>query len=182
MGKRLYSANVKKEYPNLGSLKECKKLGGKCLYQKDYGDEYDCTITCLAFIFGEQHYAEIEKIAKKYGYNGNTCGTFQIVIRSIMRDCMKKFGVCGTAKSAYIKNVGFSWQKIKELINSDTYVILNLQNDGRGYYKSHSVTIVGYGEYDGANLLLVYDNWNYGISYIDYDKMGVITSINWIKK
>lgn len=176
---RLYTANVRKEYPNLGRVQECKNLGGKPLLQINYEDDYDCTLTCLAFIFGDQYYNDIKAIAKRYGYGGNTTGTNPLTIKAIMKKTMVLAGVKGSAKSSYIKNVGFTWKSIKELLKCGHYVILNLSNDGRGYYKNHSVTIIGYGQYDGAKLLLVYDNWNAGISYIDYDKMCSVCSINY---
>lgn len=179
MAKRLYALNVRQEYPNLGSVKECKNLGGKALLQANYGEDYDCTLTCLAFLFGEQNYSLIEKIATKYGYNGKVSGTNPLTVKAVMKQTMQSAKIKGTPKSAYLKNVGFSWKTIKELINGNHYVILNLSNDGRGYYKNHSVTIIGYGEYKGANLLLVYDNWHTTVSYVDYDRMCSICSINY---
>lgn len=177
--KRLYSLTLRQEYPNLGIVKECKNLGGRALLQEDYGEDYDCTLTCLAFLFGSENYTLIERIAKRYGYSGTVSGTNPLTVKSVMKKVMQELQIKGTPKSAYIKNVGFKWNTLKELLNSNHYVILNLSTDGRDYYKNHSVTIIGYGEYKGANLLLVYDNWHTTVSYIDYDKMCSICSINY---
>ena len=54
--------------------------------------------------------------------------------------------------------------------------------DGRGYYKDHSVTIIGAEEYEQGRFLLVLDNWHETVSLIDYDKLWIISSINWIDK
>lgn len=170
--------NLKTYYPNLGGIKECRNLGGKPLLQKNYGQANDCTLTCLAFMFGEKYYGDIERIAKTYGYDGEKSGTNPLTIKAIMSKTMKIAGVNGTAKSAYGKGIGFTWNTIKTLINGKHYVILNLWDDGRNYYHDHSVTVVGYAEYAKHKFLLVYDNWSSGVSYIDFAKLSFISSIN----
>ena len=170
--------NLKTFYPNLGGIKACRNLGGNALLQKNYGLANDCTLTCLAFVFGEKYYGDIERIAKTLGYDGVNRGTNPLVIKTLMQRVMRLADVKGSAKSAYGKGIGFSWNTIKTLINGKHYVILNLWDDGRNYYHDHSVTIVGYAEYAKNKFLLVYDNWSDGVSYIDFDKLSFICSIN----
>lgn len=185
-GKGLYYSNLTDIYPNLGAIKEKYIIGmtpkgteKKPLLQKNYGLPYDCTLTSLAFIFGEKYYSDIEAIAKALGYNGETYGTNPITVRTIMTRVMKLAGIKGTAKSAYLKSIGFTWKSLKKLLNNNTYILLNLWKDGRGYYSNHTVTIIGYAEYSNNKFLLVYDNWTTTISYIDYDKLSNVCSINY---
>lgn len=184
--KGLYYSNLPDIYPNLGPIKEKYIIGMTSngtekppLLQKNYGLPCDCTLTSLAFIFGEKYYPDIEAIAKTLGYNGETYGTNPITVRTIMTRVMKLAGIKGTAKSAYLKNIGFTWNSLKKLLKANTYILLNLWKDGRGYYNSHSVTIIGYSEYSKHKFLLIYDNWTTTISYLDYDKLSSISSINY---
>lgn len=176
---RLCTANLKTSYPDLGGIVDCCNLGGQALLQRDYGQAQDCTLTCLAFLFGEKFYPDIERIALAMGYDGEKRGTNPLTVRTIMQRVMRLAGVAGSAKSAYGKGVGWTWGRVKQLLQGGHYLILNLWRDGRGYYGNHSVTVVGYAEYRANRFLLVYDNWSRGVSYIDYDKLSVISSINW---
>ena len=60
-----------------------------------------------------------------------------------------------------------------------------MYSDGRNYYSNHSVLIVGYREYPLNNskkairFLIVQDNWNKNVSFIDYDKLSIVSSINY---
>lgn len=180
MGKRLYKKTLKEEY-GTGELAEY-ILEAKCLLQKNYGEDYDCTLTCLAAIFGEKNYSLIEEYAKDYGYDGKRRGTSPLVVVSIMQRVMEALGIEGEARSRYGKGVGFSWTFIGKLLGRGHHVVLNLYRDGRGYYKNHSVLVVGVGRYGPRRLLAVYDNWNEGISYVDYDKLCAISSINWYEE
>ena len=179
-GKRLYQLNLKTEYPLLQTHVYTKTITGRRpLLQKDYGKALDCAVTSLAFLFGAEKYPEIEAIATKYFYNGDKWGTNPFFIRSIMNACLKEFKMEGKGKSLYGKGIGWNFKKVKALVDQNKYLILNLHTDGRGYYKDHSVTIIGVVEYSNGRFLSIYDNWNYGISYIDYDKLSLISSINW---
>ena len=174
---RLWKNTLEAEY-GPGELTEY-TLAGKCLLQKNFGEDYDCTLTSLAAIFGEEHYELIESFAKDYGYDGKKRGTSPLVVASIMQRVMEELGIEGTARSRYGKGVGFSWTFIGKLLSRGHHVVLNLYRDGRGYYKNHSVLVVGIAKYGPHRLLAVYDNWNSGVSYVDYDKLCMIASINW---
>jgi hypothetical protein len=62
---------------------------------------------------------------------------------------------------------------------------LNIHNDGRDYYKNHSVVVVGFVTYqiDGGkqiHMIAVYDNWTNSIGYVDYQKLSKISSVNYL--
>ena len=59
--------------------------------------------------------------------------------------------------------------------------MLNLWDDGRGYYHDHSVVLVGVEEYQRAKILLVLDNWHETVSLVDYRKLSLFSSINWVE-
>ena len=50
-------------------------------------------------------------------------------------------------------------------------------NDGRKYYKNHTVTVIGYKKYKKAKILIVADNWHKEVCYIDYNKLSFISSL-----
>lgn len=177
MGKRLWKNTLEAEYGQ-GEFAEY-IIDAKCLLQKNYGEDYDCTLTSLAAIFGEEHYGLIESHAKKHGYVGKTCGTNPFKVKAIMQGVMDSIGIKGECYSRYGKGLGFNWHTIKNLLKRGHHVVLNIHKDGRGYYRNHSVLIVGFARHGTHKMLAVYDNWNEGISYVDYDKMCVIASINW---
>lgn len=177
MGKRLCKNTLESEYGK-GELAEY-IANARCLLQKNYGEDYDCTLTSLAAIFGDEHYDLIEAHAKKHGYVGKTTGTNPLKVKAIMQGVVKDIGIDGVCRSRYGKGFGFSWYTIGELLKRGHHVVLNIYQDGRGYYKNHSVLIVGIARYGSHRLLAVHDNWNEGVSYVDYDKMCLISSINW---
>ena len=79
-----------------------------------------------------------------------------------------------------------NFEKIKSILHNGNPIILNLYTDGRNYYSNHSVTVYGYKEikiFDNVlKLLQIRDNWSSTISYIDYDLLCFICSINYIDK
>ena len=161
-------------------------IGGiKPLLQNDYGEENDCTITSITTIIAArlpqlniyEIYNQVETIARKYGYTGNN-GTNPIVIRKVYQESLNSFGIMYSVTSKYMKGIGFTWNFIKDRIERNNQpILLNLWKDGRNYYYSHSVVIVGYAYTHNKKFLVVYDNWIKDYSYIDYDKLSLISSI-----
>lgn len=164
------------------------------LLQNNYGLALDCSLTSITEVVKRElndvrsaHaiYSFVEKIAEKHFYEGNKFGTIPIFIKSILNKTLKHFGAARTcSKSAYLKDVGFNWNSITKQIKKNNLVILNMWNDGRNYYKDHTVTVVGYRVYRVENtlvkLLVVHDNWHDEISFVDYRAMNRIASINYI--
>lgn len=150
--------------------------------QNDYGLEGDCSITSIATLisFLEQKnfdnvYNKVETEAKRFFYKGK--GTIPFFIKFIASNSSdnKKF------QDRYIKNFGFRFSTIKNLINDKKPIILSLFNDGRNYYKNHTVLIVGYEIWQVGHkkrkMLIIYDNWTSSYSYIDYNKLSKISTI-----
>ena len=181
MKKRLDYTTLQYEYPDRGKQLSRQLIPLQPLLQRNYGEELDCTITSMACIFGEKYYGVIELIARSYGYDGDMRGTNPLTVRRIMAEFMDCSHMTGTARSAYGKGIGWRWATVKRLVSRQTPVILNLWNDGRGYYHDHTVTVIGVEEYRKDRFLLVLDNWNESISLIDYRKLSTISSINWVE-
>lgn len=156
-----------------------------CLLQNDYGKDNDCTLTSITTVLKyykrtidiQDIYNTVETIAKVYGYTG-FYGTPNISIKAIYNKLLNKFNIPKKVKEYLFKNIGFTFEKIQNEIDKDNLVLLNLWKDGRNYYKNHTVLIVGYLQIEDKKLLAVYDNWNYGISYIDYNLLSKISSIH----
>lgn len=182
MAHRLDYSWLDLEYPRRGRQVWRKLIPLEGLLQDDYGKRLDCTLTSLACIFGKQYYGDIERIAEKYGYNGDRRGTNPLAVKAIMREFARLRGIPGKARSAYGKGIGWTWRMVKDILSRKIPIVLNLWRDGRGYYKDHSVTVIGAEEYEQAKFLLVLDNWHQTVSLIDYDKLCIISSINYIDK
>ena len=182
MAHRLDYSWLELEYPKRGKQIYRKLIPLDGLLQKNYGKRLDCTLTSLACIFGERYYGDIEKIAEKYGYNGDKWGTNPLAVKAIMREFMRRWGVPGKVKSAYGKGVGWTWHAVKDIVSRNIPAVLNLWDDGRGYYHDHSVVLMGVEAYQRAKFLMVLDNWHETVSLIDYDKLCIISSINYIDK
>ncbi len=182
MTHRLDYSWLEMEYPKRGKQTYRKLIPMTGLLQKNYGKELDCTLTSLACIYGARWYGVIEHIALKHGYDGDKKGTNPLTVKAITRELLKTLHEPGTPKSAYGKIVGWNWLTVKNLVSRDIPVILNLWDDGRGYYHDHSVVLVGVEEYQRAKFLLVLDNWHETISLIDYRKLSLFSSINWVEE
>lgn len=171
------------------------------LLQKNYGEDGDCTLTCITaclyylskrqnrLISPQTLYDKVEEIAKKYYYNGKTYGTIPFFTKRIYDESLAAFNFSKTSVAKYGKILGYDDKMIKTLIDKGQPVILSLFNDGRSYYKSHSITICGYEDFRiyhnkegfGLNktMFLVYDNWRSELAYVDFDKISLISAINY---
>ena len=159
---------------------------------KDYGGLNDCTLTSMtAFVmllkqatFANDIYKVIESLAKQYGYTGSK-GTNPFLIKRIFDSALIALKIKRETKARFIKNIGYNFNLIKQTIDAGTPIILSMYSDGRNYYSNHSVLIVGYREYPLNNskkairFLMVQDNWNKNVSFIDYDKLSIVSSINY---
>lgn len=180
------------KYSFFDTISEQRISGIQPLLQENYGGDNDCTLTSITTILSwvtnqdpQSIYDTVEQIAKKYFYNAKTTGTIPLFIKGIMNKLAIKYNISAKCLSKYFKDVQFNYAGIKNKINKNVPVILNINNDGRNCYKNHSVLIVGYKEVmcgsQTVRLLLVYDNWYDDISYIDYDMLK-ICSVNYYKE
>lgn len=164
--------------------------GVPVLAQNDYGEANDCTLTSITAVIKwlkpsvdiNTIYNTVESIAKKYGYEGKKFGTPNLTIKRIYNLSLMAFKLNKKAHSRYLKNIGYGWSWIKKEIDEYQPVLLNLWADGRDFYKNHSILIVGYLEIADKRLLAVYDNWYKSVSYVDYDKLSIISSIDYLEQ
>ena len=176
------------------STTEVYRLNMRALVQADYGKEQDCAITSITALIDyytkhghevQEIYDTVEKIAKKYGYNGDTYGTPSLTIKKILDEAYDTYGLAQNAKEKCFKNLGYTYGFIKSRLGMYMPMILSLWSDGRDFYKNHSVTVVGYrvfrliknGKTMDCPTLMVYDNWVKATSYIDFTCLGIISSI-----
>lgn len=159
-----------------------------CLLQNDYDLANDCTLTSITTII--KHllpsesiqfiYNKVEQIARRKGYVG-WYGTPSLMIAPVLKQSLRSFQLNKKVKTLFFKDIGFTFEDIQNEINNHNLVMINLWKDGRNYYKNHTVLAIGYIVKDNHKMLAIYDNWALGISYLDYDKLSKITSINIVK-
>ena len=201
--KRLDASNINQYlselYPQAKTKRaiKSKTIDMNYYIQDDYGLANDCTLTSLMTVLlyylkydrNEQEvYDLVERIAKKYGYKNN--GTNPLAIKRIYDTAAGQLGLSAVIPtySGYMKNIGYKFEKIMNLIDNKVPAIISVNNDGRNYYRNHSMTIIGYTIYritlvDGQTInrrfLKVYDNWRSTFGYIDYEVLSSISSINY---
>ena len=198
--KRISSSNIQKYiaemYPELfwDTYREVVFNDIPALLQKDYGEVNDCTLTSLTAIglflkknqnTANEIYKIVEHFARHYGYTG-TIGTNPFTIKRIFDSVLTVLSIRKDTKVRYLKNIGYNFSLIKKTLEAGTPLILSMHSDGRNYYQNHSVLIIGYREYKLSNIntqkikrfLMVQDNWTKEVSFIDYDKLSIISSIN----
>ena len=157
-----------------------------CLNQGNYGGKLDCSITSITsvvyFYFQRQYplqkvYDAVESIAeKKYCYN-EARGTNPLFIKNILNDSLKHYSNKKySTKSKYLKNIGYNFNTIKDLIDKDIPVILSVWKCEK--YKNHTVTIFGYDE--ETQELIISDNWVKWATRIKYKNISTISSINYM--
>ena len=160
------------------------------LLQEDYGLASDCTITSMTCLLEylyrkpiQQIYDSVEANARKFGYTGNF-GTIPFFINAVLKRSEKQLVNKETKwKSGYLKGIGYSFNTIVKLTEQNKPMILSLWNDGRGYYKDHSITAIGYAQYlvngKQQRFIIVQDNWHKEKAYVDYETLCVISSLNY---
>lgn len=186
VGKRLITSNVqnylRENNFNWVKLKDIFTIKGiRPFLQKNYGGEGDCTLTSILTVVKyykpeldeNKVYDYIETIAKKYLYRENH-GTFPFFNKSIIKEVFKYFNIKKLVYSKYLKQIGFNQDTIIKELKQNHPVIISLTNDGRDYYKDHTITIVGYIVFEDENkqqrvIFKVYDNWYNGYALLDYN-------------
>lgn len=183
---------LKTEYPGCNMLNVREELleGFTPLRQDVYHDKLNCSITsmtaCIHYLCGGKYspdeiYPYVKKIAKIFLYNG-FWGTFSFVIWPVYAIALRHFGVKRHTGTGVLKHLGYNRNRIISRINSGTPVILNMFRDGRRCYKNHTVTVIGYRMYESDNkkklFLILNDNWSGEKRFLDYDKLWIISSVN----
>lgn len=124
----------------------------------------------------------IRRYGNKIGYS-TKFGIIPLFNSRILNCVATDLHIKHTFRTKYIKNIGFDFKTITDLIDSRNPALLSLFNDGRNYYQRHSVVIMGYEIYDVGGvqkrLLVVCDSWSKGYSYIDYDRLSSVSSLTY---
>jgi len=185
---------MKTEYPDFKvvSQKEVLLENFKPLLQNDYGGGLNCSLTsisaCIYYMTNgaynvEEIYAYVKKVARFFAYTPRLWGTLSFTIKPIYAIASRHFGVKRHIGTGIIKNVGFNSARITSRINSGIPVMLNMFSDGRHCYHNHTVTVIGYRVYCGAKkqkvFLVLNDNWSRDSRVLDYDKLWLISSVNY---
>ncbi len=148
-----------------------------------------CAMTCLiaqrAGGDAEQLYPLVEKKAGRLFYRPKGRGTNPFAIRWMLRRASKAAGIDCRSRAAFLKDVGFGWKRLMSLIDSGTPFALSFHHDGNRYYHSHTVTVAGYAVYRrpgsrSLRLLIIHDGWNGTVSYLDYEKLSIFSSVNYL--
>ena len=154
--------------------------------QKDFGGLNDCTLMSISYAYKMAYpnkdinaiYNKVEAAAKKFFYN-DKIGTIPFFINNIIS---KAFNINSQGK--LVKNVGFNPSTIIKALEKGKIVILSMFSDGNNYFKNHSVSVVGYKKYKHNGRYIYFfevrDNWNSFSSYVDYQTMSCVSSINYL--
>ena len=163
----------------------------------------DCTftsiVTCIHYLYPEVaspqeiYDTAIGIYRREYPSFQKIEGTIPFAIGHVYNEVFKYFKLpFYSIRSKYINKVGFSYNTIKLQIDQNVPVILSMWHDGRKCYKNHSLTVIGYIEFEMENvdpilkhiypikekkLLMVYDNWSAEIRYVDLTQVSMISSI-----
>ena len=192
-GKRIELSNFSEYLLETYGVKEDTKInyiqlsGIEPLLQINLGEKYDgdCSLTSITeYLYYmedglypvEVIYDQIRTMAETKGYYHNKA-TCPIFIAPLMR---KNNTLELRCRARYLKNIGFNFNTITKCIDNELPVILNMTHDGREYYKNHSVTVIGYTVVKGHRFLIIHDNWKRCNSFVDYDRMSFLSSINFL--
>ena len=187
-GKRLCSSNIKQYINTADPLKLIVIEDISPLLQKNYQGENNCIITSITCVIKwykkriktDVIYKTVEQIAKRYGYQPNE-GVFPIAVPRIYKRAINIYNLNKKIKTKHLKNFGFTFEDIQDSINNNYPVLMSIKNDGRNYYIDHSVLIIGYVNIPEQRILIVYDNWNSDFSYIDYDKLSLMSNVTFLR-
>lgn len=143
-----------------------------------FGGDNDCTLVSITAIANwyrsiypnipsstSDIYKDVLEIGKKHGYT-TSGGTDPTKIDNIVEDVFKKWGYTVNATNTYL----WSFSTFTDQINEPNYNPL-LFNIATGYYASHTVTVIGYRDFDVADFLMVKDNWSTSTRYIHWQQM-----------
>ena len=185
-------------------LKNVKELKVKPFLQRNFVELVnDCTftsiVTCVHYFYPttatpqEIYDVALSTYRRVFPQYQKISGTVPFAIRTVYNEVFKYFKLpFYTVKSKYGNKVGFSYHTIKTQIDNGIPVILSFYDDNRKFYKNHSITVIGYAEFEmdntdrvssrfspilSKNMLIVYDNWSTEIRYVDLDLISPISSI-----
>ena len=182
--------NYEAEAPVL--IKE-KCLDLQPLLQDDYGVNNCCSITSITAALmntgitgnespiAKETFDRVHKNAKHFFFGKR--GTNPFMIKPIFDRTLKQYGARAHTGFGFMKGLGVRFSDIEKKINAGTPLVFSLLWDGLGFYSDHTMLIVGYAVYSdkGKNhrFLLLHDNWAKTVSYLDFDRLPPVCSVNW---
>jgi hypothetical protein len=123
-------------------------------------------------------YKKVREIGVKNGYDPKKTGLLRGLfvytpweIDNLIQNTWKAFGYPnGNGNNSYL----FKLRTIKSNIDNSNPLLLNITS---GYYKDHTVSVIGYTVFskEGENdktFVQIYDGWNDTVRYIDWTKFG----------
>ena len=118
-------------------------------------------------------YSDVYAVALNNGYT-EAGGTNYLKIPTIVERVFKKWGYNISSYNRIWSLFEVCKQHLNELNNPLLFSIAS------GYYGNHTVTVMGYYEYDVASFLAVKDGWVTATRYIHYEELGLITGLTTI--
>ena len=198
-GKRRIVKETVEEYLNKNygaekvSLVKEKCLDMKPLLQDDYGVDNCCSITSITSVLfnsgvakstspiAKDAFDKVHKNAKLFFFGKR--GTNPFLIKPIFDRTLKQYGARAHTGFGFVKGIGVRFNGIRKKIDAGIPLVFSLLWDGLGFYGDHTMLIVGYAVYsaDGKQhrFLLLHDNWAKTVSYLDFDRLPPVCSINW---
>lgn len=181
---------VSEKYGKGWTESACGSVEGKVetflLRDLEYGKQ-NCTLAAITRLFAfhrdnsgkkdipesNKLYGDIKEIAKVFGYSGDK-GTNPTKINNIINYLLLKYGYAGKGFSTYI----WDFKTVKREIDKGKPLILNI---AFGYYRDHSVSVVGYSEFTKGKgvfkrtkkFIKVYDGWTNLNRFVDYSRINI---------
>ncbi len=166
------------------------------LLQDDYGVNNCCSITSITAALmntgitknesptAKETFDRVHKNAKLFFFGKR--GTNPFMIKPIFDRTLRQAGKPGHTGFGFVKGLGVRFTDIEKKINAGTPLVFSLLWDGNGFYKDHTMLIVGVAVYRAKGkdhrFLLLHDNWAKTVSYLDYDRLPPVCSVNWYRK
>ena len=114
----------------------------------------------------QETYKLVEEIAECYGYTDKR-GTVPFFISGIAREAFGEYGTKVRCKGVYF------WSFEKQVVDEISHGRPVIMNIARGFYKDHTIVVVGYSIWRVGDklypMLRVIDGWKSGYHYIDYE-------------
>lgn len=161
----------------------------KAFLQNEFGGTEDCALVSLLTVLNyyiiisdlNNVYNLIEKIAKKYCFSNNY-GIILPFYKKIIIEIFNYYKLpVSLIRQHKFKELNWNFKNIINSINNKKPILLSIHKDKYNYYKNHTVVVDGYYEYIINNkkiyMLQIRDNWNNQITYVDYQKLDILTSI-----
>lgn len=189
-------AYLSKKYPRCkATIQSSKQMSRfEAFKQSDWGKAGDCTITSIASIFynylgKSKPFGEIYNIVESKGYEWGygDFGTHIYSMRTIMNKVAKELGLPQRTTVKYGKGVLWNFETIKKNLAGGKYTMLSFKDDGRDYYGAHSVTVVGYAQYNVKletgetkveKFIAIKDNWSKDTRWLDYEMIDFVSAVH----